>query len=170
MRLLWIVLFLGFGFVLNAQEISFKGATYEVKKGKIFNNGVDVTETLTAEDQEKIKLAVNEKMADIEEAEKAEKRLEKAEKEQKKAEKEQKRAEKEQKRAEKQQKKAEKELKRQQKAQSNYDKSIKKHKATVKKYEQLKKKGKLSPIDEEKWLDKISKYKEASEKAKKDLR
>ena len=36
MRLLWIVLFLGFGFVLNAQEISFKGATYEVKKGKIF--------------------------------------------------------------------------------------------------------------------------------------
>ncbi|WJJ97357.1 hypothetical protein [Algibacter luteus] len=163
MRLLWIVLFLGFGFVLNAQEISFKGATYEVKKGKIFNNGVDVTETLTAEDQEKIKLAVNEKMADIEEAEKAEKRLEKAEKEQKKA-------EKEQKRAEKQQKKAEKELKRQQKAQSNYDKSIKKHKAAVKKYEQLKKKGKLSPIDEEKWLDKISKYKEASEKAKKDLR
>jgi outer membrane biosynthesis protein TonB len=163
MKLLIIVLFFGFGLVLNAQEINFKGENYEVKKGKIFKEGVDVTKTLTAEDQEKIKLAFNEKKERIKDAEKAEKRLEKAEKEQKKA-------EKERKRAEKKQKQAEKELNKKEKAQSRYDKAIKKHKAAVKKYEQLKKKGKLSPVDEEKWLDKITKYKEASEKAERQLR
>ncbi|XMO88408.1 hypothetical protein AAFN75_08935 [Algibacter sp. AS12] len=162
MKYLLIVLFLGLGFVVNAQDVNFNGEPYEIKKDKIFKAGVDVTETLSEEDKAGVLAAFNSKMAQIKNAEETKKRVEKAEKEQEKA-------EKEQKQAEKKQKKAEKELKKSQKAQSKYDKAAKKHKDALSKYEKLKSKGKLSPVDEEKWLDKIEKYKEASAKAKKKL-
>lgn len=162
MRFLLIVLFLGFSFVVNAQEVSFNGVSYEIKNDRIFKAGLDVTETLSVEEKQDIRLAFDEKTAKLKEVEETQKRVEKAEKEQENA-------EKDQKRAEKKQKKAEKELKNRQKTQSNFDKSIKKHKAAISKYEKLKKKGKLSPQDEEKWLEKIAKYKEASLKAKKRL-
>lgn len=163
MRFLMIVLFLGFGLLVNAQDISFNGIDYEIKKGRIFKGDIDVTDTLSIEEKQQITAAFDKKMIKIEEAEETQKRIGKAEKEQKNA-------EKDQKRAEKKRKKAEKELKKRQKAQSNFDKSIKKHKDALDKYEKLKKKGKLSPVDEQKWLEKIAKYKENSEKAKKRLK
>ncbi|MFV9549837.1 hypothetical protein [Algibacter sp. PT7-4] len=162
MRYLVIMLFLGFGFLVNAQEVSFNGVSYEIKKERIFKTGIDVTDTLSEEEKTEIRAAFDKKMMQIKEAEATKARIEKAEKEQLKA-------EKEQKKAEKKQKKAEKALKKRQKAKSNYEKSTKKHKDAISKYEKLKKKGKLSPQDEEKWLEKIEKYKTAIAKAKKKL-
>ncbi len=155
MRFLLIVLFLGFGFVVNAQDVNVKGEAYEIKKDRIFKADLDVTDTLSEEEKQQIRGAFDEKMLKVKEAEETQKRIEKAEKKQKSA--------------EKKQKKAEKELKKSQKAQSNFDKSTKKHKDAISKYEKLKKKGKLSPVDEEKWIEKIEKYKEAAAKAKKKL-
>lgn len=162
MRFLMLVFFVGFGFLVNAQDISFNGIKYEIKKDRIFKDSIDVTDTLSIEEKEEIRAVFEKKMVKIKEDDETQKRIEKAEKEQKSA-------EKDQKRAEKKQKKAEKELKKRQKAQSNFDKSTKKHKDAINKYEKLKKKGKLSPQDEEKWLEKIEKYKEASAKAKQKL-
>ena len=163
MRLLMIVFFLSFGFLVNAQEVSFDAITYEIKNDRIFKDDIDVTDILSTEEKQQIRVAFDKKMTQINKAKESQKRLEKAKKEQRKAEKDQKRAEKKQKRAEK-------ELKQRQKTQSNFDKSIKKHKGAIKKYEKLKKKGKLSPEGEGKWLEKIAKYKETSEKAKKRLK
>lgn len=198
MKVLMFAFFLSFGFFIHAQEISVDGVAYEIKKDRIFKGDVDVTETLTLEEKQQIMAAFDKKKREIEQAEDAEKRLdkakkeqekrekqqekaeketEKAEKAQKKAEKKQKQAEKEQdklekeqKKIEKEQKQAEKELKQSEKAQSNLDKSIEKHEDALKKYKKLKRKGKLSPLDEEKWLEKIAKYKAASEKAKRKLK
>ena len=36
MKVLMIVLFMGFGFLVSAQDISFNGTTYEIKKDRIF--------------------------------------------------------------------------------------------------------------------------------------
>ncbi|PWH83610.1 hypothetical protein DIS18_03390 [Algibacter marinivivus] len=163
MRILLVVLFMSLGFLLNAQDVSFNGVTYEIKKDRIFKDSVDVTDVLSVDEKAEIRAAFDKKMTQIAASEETKKRIEKAEKEQEKA-------EKDQKRAEKKQKKAEKALKKKEKAQSNFDKSTKKHKDAIKKYEKLKKKGKLSPQDEEKWLEKINKYKEASAKAKKKLK
>lgn len=155
MRFLLIVLFLGFGFVVNAQDISFKGVAYEIKKDRIFQSGLDITDALPEEEKQQIRSAFDKKMLKVKEGEEIEKRIKKAEKKQKTA--------------ENKQKKAEKELKKSQKAQSNFDKSTKKHKDALNKYEKLKKKGKLSPQNEAKWLEKIDKYKQAALKAKKRL-
>ena len=163
MRFLILLLFIGFGSLLNAQDISFNGVNYKVKNDRVFKADVDITDTLSAEEKQNIFEAFDKKMAQIDASEATKKRIEKAEKQQEKA-------EKDQKKAEKKQKKAEKALKKRKKAQSNFDKSTKKHKATINKYEKLKKKGKLSPQDEEKWLEKIDKYKVAAEKAKKKLK
>lgn len=155
MRYLIMVLFLGIGFLVNAQDVSFNGVLYSIDKDRIFKGTEDVTEALSIEEKTEIRAAFDRNMLKIKEAKEAKKRLEKAESDKKKA--------------EKKQKKAEKELKKSKKAQSNYDKAVKKHKNAVKKFEKLKKKGELSPVDEEKWLEKIEKYKEATVKAKKKL-
>ena len=191
MKVLMVVLFLSFGFLMHAQEVSVNGVGYEVKKGRIFKGDVDVTYTLTMEEKEQIMAAFDKKKRELEQAEDAEKRIEKAEKQQEKAERETEKAEKEQMQAEKKQKKAEKEqeklekeqkkiekekkktekvLKKTEKAQSTLDKSIEKHEEALKKHKKLKRKGKLSPLDDEKWLEKIAKYKEATDKAKKKLK
>lgn len=163
MRFLLLLLFIGLGNVLNAQDINLNGVNYEIKNDRVFKAGVDITDTLSADEKQDILQAFDKKMTQIEASEATKKRIEKAEKEQEKAEKDQKKAEKKQKRAEK-------ELKKRKKAQSNFDKTTKKHKAAISKYEKLKKRGKLSPQDEAKWLEKIDKYKVASEKAKKKLK
>ncbi|WP_298556498.1 hypothetical protein [uncultured Algibacter sp.] len=155
MRFLILVLFLGFGFLVNAQNISFNGVSYEIKKDRIFKDSVDITDNLSVEDKQGIRTSFNKKATQIKAAEDAQKRIEKAKKDQLKA--------------EKRQKKAEKALKKRQKAQSKFDKSTKKHKKAIKKYEKLKGQGKLSPEDEEKWLEKIERYKQTSAKAKKKL-
>ncbi|MFD2726165.1 hypothetical protein [Hyunsoonleella rubra] len=143
LRLLLLVIFLMIGVSIKAQEITVNEVVYEVKKDLIFKDGADVTNTLTPEEKTKIRSAFEKQQLQIEEADRAEKKLEKAEKEQK--------------RAEKKQKQAEKALKKKQKAQSNFEKATKKHQNATKKYEKLKKKGKLSPQDEQKWLEKIEK-------------
>jgi membrane carboxypeptidase/penicillin-binding protein len=150
---LWILLlFLGFGFAANAQQVISNGVAYEVKGKAIFKDGVDVTETLSVEQQKEIKSTLDKK---LKEASKAEKAIKKAEKEAKKAEKAQKRAE--------------KDLKLKQKAQDRFERASKNLSKNQEKYEKLKRKGKLSPNDEIKWLKKLEDYKEDLDKAKKKL-
>ena len=152
----WVILlFLGFGFCANAQEIKVNGTTYEVKGKIILKDGVDVTNTLTIEQQNEIRSSLEKKL--------------KVEKEAKKAEKAQNKAEKAQKKAEKEQKRAEKALKKKEKAQDRYERAGEKYKDAQKKYERLKSKGKLSPQDEAKWLEKLEDLKEDIEKAKKKM-
>ena len=162
MRLLAVLLFLGFAISLQAQEVNFNGATYKIKGKTILQEGADVTTTLSAEEQAGVWDAFNKQKALEKERAAAEKAIKKAEKEQKKA-------EKEQKKAEKAQKKAEKELKARQKAQSKFEDANEDYKDGLAKYEKLKEKGKLSPNDEAKWLKKIEGLKEDIEKAKKKL-
>lgn len=154
---IWIVLVFGFiGLLVNAQEVTVNGSVYKVEKETIFKDGIDVGASLSEEEKAQIIAARDRKAAMLAASQRAEKQVEKAEKEQK--------------RAEKKQKKAEKELKQKKKAQSRFDKSEKKYEDAVKKYEKLKGKGKLSPEDEEKWLEKIGKYQKANTKAKRKLK
>lgn len=153
----WIILISAtFGMTLNAQDVLVNGVNYEVKNKKILKEGIDVTSTLSEEEKSAIFLVFYKKMDKVKELERVEKNLKKAEKQQKKA--------------EKRQKKAEKALKQKEKAQTNHEKSNKQYKSALKKYEKLKDKGKLSPKDEKKWLERIKKLKEAQVKAKKKLK
>ncbi|MGS2725478.1 hypothetical protein ACU8DI_02635 [Psychroserpens sp. BH13MA-6] len=146
----------------NAQEVKKDGKTYEVKKEKIFLDGKDVTATLNAKE----KSAILERATKISEQIKLQKE---AEKKAENLEKEMRKAEKSIKKAEKAQKKAEKELKRKEKAQKKFEKASKKYKEAQKKYDRLKRKGKLSPEDDAKWLKKLENLKEDAERAKKKL-
>ena len=162
MKTLLTILFLSFGLMLSAQQIEKDGKQYEVKDGKIYLEGKDVTETFTVEQrkvflEEAAKIATTMKLKSVEAAS------------QKKAEKEINKAEKAQKKAEKQMKKAEKALKKQEKAQKNFDKATSKLEKTQKKYKKQKRKGKLSPADEKELLEKIEKLGEKVEKAKRKL-
>ncbi|ALJ05859.1 hypothetical protein APS56_12285 [Pseudalgibacter alginicilyticus] len=140
---------------MNAQEVNVNGKVYTVKKEAIFKDGADITETLTIEEKDNIKDKLENKI-----------RLEKEEKERAA---QNKKAEKEQKKAESKQKATEKALNKKVKAQANFEKADKKYDDAVKKYEKLKGKGKLSPNDESKWLNKIEKLKKSSDKAKSKL-
>ena len=156
MRFLILVFLIGFGVIVRAQEVNFNGVTYKVKKEQIFKGSVDITETLSAEEKQQIRIAFDNKMIQDKESIKVEKRLKKAEKDQKSA--------------KKKQKKAEKALKKKEKAEYDFGKSGKNHEEAIKKYDKLKKKGKLSPEDEEKWLKKIENLKKSHEKAKDKLK
>ncbi|MFD0990237.1 hypothetical protein ACFQ1R_09025 [Mariniflexile jejuense] len=155
MRLVAVLLFLGFAFSVQAQEVNVNGTTYKIKGKTILLDDADVTTTLSAEEQSGIWEAFNKQKALDKEREAAEKAIKKAEKEQKKA--------------EKRLKKAEKEIKAKEKAQSKFDDANDDYNDAIKKYEKLKRKGKLSPNDEAKWLEKIADLKEDIEKAKKKL-
>ncbi|WP_372757367.1 hypothetical protein [Mariniflexile sp.] len=155
MRLVTVLLFLGLAFGSQAQEIDFNGTTYKIKGKTILKEGENVTTTLSAEEQTGIWEAFNKQKALNEEREAAEKAIKKAEKEQKKA--------------EKALKKAEKEIKAKEKAQAKFDDANEDYTDAIAKYEKLKKKGKLSPNDEAKWLKKIEGLKEDIAKAKKKL-
>ncbi len=172
----WILLlFMGMSFFVNAQEIEHEGVKYEIKGKSIFQDGKDVTATLSVERKEQL-MAIHEKSkAALKEAEVAkklaadkqkevEKAASKLEKEQKQADKALKDAQKAQKSAEKAQKKAVKELKLKQKAQDNFEKASKKLEQNQDKYDKLKSKGKLSPIDEAKWLKKLRNYRKDVDK------
>ncbi|WP_204344230.1 hypothetical protein [Psychroserpens algicola] len=162
MKYIIIIIVMAFSVTMNAQQVEKDGKTYEVKKDKIFLNGEDVTETLNLEERAAIlkqAATISEKM----------KMKEKAEKEAEKLEKDKKKAEKAQKKAEKEAKRAEKALKKKQKAQDKFEKANKKLKDAEKKYEKLKRKGKLSPNDELKWLDKLEGLREDVAKAKKKM-
>tara|TARA_R110002073_G_scaffold279026_1_gene442955 strand:+ start:214968 stop:215453 length:486 start_codon:yes stop_codon:yes gene_type:complete len=132
--------------ILFAQKIEHNGKEYNIKGEKIFMNGVDVTSDLSPLEQNTLKAKLRIKLSDEKKAEALAKEKKKALQKQKKA--------------EKKQKKAEKELKNKQKAQDNYESAQKKLEKAQSKYEKLKKKGKLSPEDEVKWLEKIEKLRE----------
>ena len=150
-----IILFVGMTVLGNAQNVIAGGVAYEVKGKAIFKDGVNITETLTKEQKEDILTTFQKKEDILKETEKAEKELRKAEKSQRKAVKEM--------------KKAEKELKTRERAQSKFEDANDDYNDAVKKYEKLKKKGKLSPNDEAKWLKKIEDLKEDIKKAKRKI-
>lgn len=138
-----------------AQKIDFNGVTYFVKGNLIFVDKVDVTNTLSPEDQANIKNKLSEQLL-------AERRLKNAEKAQEKA-------EKAQKKAENKQKKAEKEIKKAESAKKSYENAIDKYEKEQKKHSKLSSKGKLSPEDEIKWQKKLEGLKDKIDKLKKKL-
>lgn len=154
-----ILIALIFSLISFAQEVKKDGKTYEVKKGKIYFNGKDVTLDISEEMKASIFKEAS-AIADKAKAEREAKRLEKANK----------KAEKALKKAEKARKKAEKELKKKEKLQNNFDKAKKNLEKSTAKYEKLKKKGKLSPVDEKKWLDKLKVLTEKVEKTERKLK
>lgn len=187
MKFWMIVVFVFFGFVGIAQNIDVDGVIYKVKGDIILMDGKDVTETLTAEKKEEIIAAINVNNAELmkvkaaevkaqqaakaeqkarKQADKVNKAEEKAAKAEKKAIKEEEKAKKEMEKAQKEAKKAEKALKKKEKLQSNFVKVGEKHTNANLKYEKLKNKGKLSPVDEQKWIKKIDKLKSKLDKAK----
>lgn len=156
MKLLAVVIFLFIGVSIQAQQVTINDKVYEVKKSKILNEGVDVTNTLSEEEKGKIFTAFEKNKLELKALKNQEKRIEEAEKKQRQA--------------EKKHKKALKALNEKQKAQSKFDKAEKKFQQATKKYEKLEKKGKLSPKDKTKWLDKLNKLKANVSKVKKRLR
>lgn len=163
------LLFLSITTSAAAQQIVIEGKNYKVEQSLIFQDDTDVTETLTAEEKAEIMAAIEankEEIAHIERTKTQKEKVDKTTEAYKLAEEENKRAAKEKKRAEKEMKTAEKQHKRTIKAKANHSKAVKAHENTVVKYEKLKAKGKLSPLDEEKWLKKIDKLKAKAEKAK----
>lgn len=150
-----LLLFLCIVFSSYAQKVTYKGNTYLVKGKIIFLNDVDITNTLSYEDQVHIKNELSAQLL--------------AEKKQKAVEKAQKKTEKAQKKAEKKQKKAEKELKKQAKNKASYIAAQKKYEKALKKYQKLKEKNKLIPADIPKWESKLKSLQERIDKLKKKL-
>lgn len=169
MKIWIVVLFLGLGLFTQAQGVEYDGLKYEVKGDLIFKDGKDVTQTLSLETKNQIKTALDNRLRSEKVADEIREKQKDAEKSLKKAERAQKKAEKDQKKAEKAQKRVEKELKAQQKTQNNFQKASRRLEQNQTKYEKLKRKGKLSPNDDERWLNKLEKYRENLEDAKKKL-
>ena len=142
--------------ILNAQQIEHNGKEYRVKGEKIFLNGVEVTADLSADEQLVIKNKLKNKIA-------TDKKIKSAQKAQNKA-------ENKQKKAEKKQKQAEKELKKREKTQKNYENAQQRYSDAQNKYEKLKNRGKLSPVDEAKWLKKLENLKENLDKNEKRMK
>ena len=132
-----------------SQKVTYANKEYKIKGEKIYFEGKDVSHSFL----EKDKVALFQKLKARKEKNKEEK------KEAKKAKKEQKKVE-----------KAEKEQKKQENVLDDYGDAIENLEIAQAKYERLKRKGKLSPNDEVKWLDKIAKLKEKVSKKKKKLK
>lgn len=139
---LLIVLFLGlYSTVAISQKVVYANKEYKIKGEKIFFDGEDVSSTFS----ETERASIFQKLKDQKAKEKADKKTEKKIK------------------------KEEKELKAKENAQESYDAALVKVEKETAKYERLKRKGKLSPNDEVKWLDKIAKLKEKAAKKKRKL-
>lgn len=134
-----VVVFLVFTYS-QAQNVTYNGKEYTVKKDKIYFGDKDITATLTVDQITNIKNRLNENLV-------IEKRIKIAEKEKSNAEKKLKKAEKKRKQAEQ----ALKKMQNEEKALANYQKKYQKE---LNQYEKLKKKGKLDSGDEEKWQKK----------------
>ena len=132
-----------------SQKVTYANKEYKIKGEKIYFEGKDVSASFSEED----KIALFQKLKAQKEKNKEEK------KEAKKAKKEKNKV-----------KKAEKEQKKQENVLDDYDDVVDKLETTQAKFERLKRKGKLSPNDEVKWLDKIAKLKEKVSAKKKKLK
>ncbi len=151
-RLLMLAVFVFSGDYVFGQEVTLNDTVYKVENGEIFSGNKNVTKTAKPEIREKILFAIEHQNDKFQEAKRIEKQLEKAEKERK--------------REEKKRKQVEKKLKQKQKAQANLEHAIKRHENALKKYNKLKSKGKLSPVKEANWLDKIERLDQSIGKAK----
>ncbi len=129
MKLFAVLLFLVASLTIQAQEVNLNGATYTVKGKAVLKDNIDITSKLSVEEKKEILEALKEQKALKVERAKADKRA----------------------------KKAEKALKKKEKAQSNFDKSSSRYNKAVAKYESLKKRGRLSPVKEAKWIEKVEK-------------
>jgi len=138
-----------FAFSAFSQKVMFAEKEYKIKGDKIYFEGKDVSHLFSEEDR----VAIFQKLETLKEKRKEDK------KEAKELKKEEKKIQKE----EKEQKKKENDL-------DNYDDSVDKLEKAQAKFERLKRKGKLSPNDEVKWLDKIAKLKEKMNSKKKKLK
>lgn len=151
-----IIMILGFQFCFSqvpaSDSIALNAATLKIEKAEHERISLENQMALEKADKERVK-----------ELEKAEKEREKAEKAQKKAEKELKKLEKERKKLDKARSNVAKDKKRI----SSQSKDIVKN---TEKFEKLKRKGKLSPNDEIKWLDRLKKKQEKLEDLKEDLK
>jgi len=162
MKQLITVLFMAATLFIQAQTVIKDGKTYTIKKEKIFLDGNEVTSTLS----EALKTEIIGKAATISEQLKADT---KAKKEADQLDKANKKAEKALKKAEKARKKAEKALEQNQNAQDKLNRTSAKLQDAKAKYQKKKKKGKLSPNDDSKWLKKIKDLEDDMAKAKKKL-
>jgi len=138
-----------YAFSAFSQKVMYANKEYKIKGKKIYFEGKDVSDSFSEEQ----KIAIFTRL--------------KVQKEKKK---EEKKKTKELKKEDKKIKTAEKDQKKQENALDNYDDAIDKLDKAQAKYERLKRKGKLSPNDEVKWLDKIASLKEKVAKKKKKLR
>lgn len=132
------------------ESIISNGEVYEVNGKEILKNGENITQSLEDEERSAIFNLRDNKIKTRERAEAVQKKAEKALNEATKA-----------------QEKAEKELKAKQNAQEDFEKASKKLLNAQEKYDRLKRKGDLSPNDEEKWTKDLKKLKENVEKYKK---
>ena len=146
-----ILLLLCMLFAVSAfsQKVTYANKEYKIKGEKIYFDGKDVSESFSEEE----KVAIFKKLKAQKEKYKKEK------KEAKKVKKEKNKVD-----------KAEKEQKKQENILDDYDGAVKNLETAQAKYERLKRKGKLSPNDEVKWLDKIAKLKEKVSKKKNKLK
>ncbi|MGB1270319.1 MAG: hypothetical protein ACPG45_11340 [Flavobacteriaceae bacterium] len=174
MKSIFTYLFLFTCTLFFAQEVTHNGNTYSIKGKKIYQNNEDVTSLLTTTDKEAVFSAHKIELEKIKEAKNAEKALEKKEKEAIKAEKEAakriKEQEKKLKAIEKKQKKVEKAAKKKANAEKAFDRAQSKLDRETKKFEKLKRRGKLSPVKEAKYLEKLSDLKDRVSKAGKKLK
>lgn len=147
-----IIMFLSIGSFCFGQQVISQGKIYEVKNKLIFQDGVDVTETLMLKEKEDIFKLLKHQKKELKQAEKARKKLEKAAKEAKKA-----------------NKKSSDALKKKKKAEAKFLKASKKLEKQEAKFKKLKLKGKLSPNEEAKWFKKLEGYRKDVQKAKNKL-
>jgi chromosome segregation ATPase len=142
------------------------GKIYTVKGSKIKADGIDVTETLTEEEKNKIEDLVDSKVQEREAAEDRQDELEEKKEAQEKIEEE---AEKCQEEIEKKQEELEKKRERKQEIREAYVEAKRRLEDKKDKYENLKEKGKLSPRDEAKWQKKIEKLEKEVKETKDEL-
>lgn len=132
-----------------SQKITYANKEYKIKGEKIYFDGKDVSDSFSAEEKvaifKKLKVQKQKNKKQKKEAKKVKKQKNKVEK-------------------------AEKEQKKQENVLDDYDDAVENLETAQAKYERLKRKGKLSPNDEVKWLDKIAKLKEKVSKKKKKLK
>lgn len=147
--------------------ITNEGKVYEIKSDKFFNNNEDVTDILTAEEKENIMTTLNERLA----AERlAEEKQEALDKKQEALEAQQEKVEKAKEKAEKEQERIEKAIKAKKEAREDLFDAKEKLSDQQKKYNKLHEKGELSPNDEAKWAEKLSKLQKKVTKAEKALK
>ncbi len=131
------------------------GTIYKIKSGNFYHNGKDVSEQLTGEEKEAIQNTLNKR---LEAQQLAEEKKEALEEEKEKAEEALKEAKEKQEALEENQELLEEKLEAREDAREDVLKAKDRLMSKKQRYEKLKRKGKLSPRDEEKWKKRLAEY------------